>query len=236
MPQIANSWSPEIIPSYPSPTTTTNKMSTEEQPKMESIGYTPETIQIVATRTDPDTEISPYQASWPQTFTQVAARIQSALGPSALKVEHVGSTSVPDLAAKPIIDVLLVVIDPSDEDSYVPKLEDLGFVLHFRQPKWHGHRFLALALDEDDVEINVHVHRAGCQVATDFLTFRDFLRDNAWARDEYAEAKRKAAETSNGEKGGRLQYQKEKADVLNRLKARALKEKPSPTCTDCCVG
>lgn len=222
--------------SYRSPITITTTTSLEEKPNMESVGYTPVTIEIVAKRTDPDTEISAYQASWPQIFTQVAARIQSALGPSALKLEHVGSTSVPNLAAKPIIDVLLEVDDPSNEGSYIPQLEELGFVLHFRQPKWHGHRFLALALDEHDAEINVHVHRAGCQVAAEFITFRDFLRDNDWAREEYAEAKRKAAETSNEEKGGRLQYQKEKAAVLDRLKARALEESPSPPCTRCCVG
>ncbi|KAG6362764.1 hypothetical protein INS49_007858 [Diaporthe citri] len=210
--------------------------SPEGKPNMESVGYTPSTLEMVARRTDPDIEIFTYQTSWPQTFTEVAARMQSALGHSALKLEHVGSTSVPDLAAKPIIDILLEVDDPSDEGAYVPQLEDLGFTLHFRQPKWHGHRFLALALDEHDAEINVHVHRAGCQIAAQFLTFRDFLRDNSWARDEYAEAKRKAAETSNEEKGGRLQYQRQKAAVLDRLKARALEESPSPPCTDCRVG
>lgn len=203
---------------------------------MESTGYTPATLEIITKRSDPPTEIRPYQTSWPETFTQVASRIKSALGPLALRLEHVGSTSVPNLAAKPIIDILLEVSDPSDEGAYVPALEDLGFILHFRQPKWHGHRFLALALNEHGVEINVHVHRAGCQIADQFLVFRDFLRDNAWARDEYAEAKRRAAETSNEEMGGRLQYQREKADVLNRLKARALAEKPSPECTDCRVG
>ncbi|KAL2284785.1 hypothetical protein FJTKL_08624 [Diaporthe vaccinii] len=203
---------------------------------MESIGYTSATLEVLAKRTDPDTEISPYQTSWPQTFNQVAARIQSALGESALRLEHVGSTSVPRLAAKPIIDILLEVVDPSNENAYVPKLEELGFILHFRQPKWHGHRFLALALNEHDAEINVHVHRAGCQVAAQFLTFRDFLRDNAWAREQYVEAKRKAAETSNEEKGGRLQYQREKAAVLDRLKARALEENPSPPCSHCRVG
>lgn len=201
---------------------------------MEAVGYTPKTLEIIAPRPDPDTEISLYQESWPETFSQVAARIESALGSSALKLEHVGSTSVPGLAAKPIIDILLEVSDPSDEAGYVPQLENLGFVLIFRQPKWHGHRFLAIS--EQEAEVNVHVHKEGCQVAADFLTFRDFLRDNASARDEYAEAKRKAAETSNMEKGGRLRYQREKAEVLERLKAVALDEKPSPKCTNCRVG
>ncbi|KAG8157150.1 hypothetical protein KVR01_012858 [Diaporthe batatas] len=205
-----------------------------EAHNMEAEGYTPKTLEIVARRADPDVAISPYQDSWPKTFTRVAARMRAALGPQVARLEHVGSTSVPGLAAKPIVDVLLEVSNPADEASYLPALEALGFTLLFRQPKWHGHRFLFV--DEKDVEVNVHVHREGCRIAADFLTFREFLRDNAWARDEYVEAKRRAAETSNGEKGGRLRYQMEKAEVLNRLKGWALGEKPSPACAACCVG
>lgn len=201
---------------------------------MEAVGYTPKTLEIVARRADPDVAISPYQDSWPKTFTKVADRMNSVLGSKALKLEHVGSTSAPGLAAKPIIDVLLEVSNPADEDSYLPALESLGFTLLFRQPKWHGHRFLFI--EEKEAEVNVHIHRQGCQIAADFLTFRGFLRDNEWARTEYVEAKRKAADTSNGEKGGRLRYQKEKAEVLERLKGRALGEKPSPPCAACCVG
>ncbi|POS72968.1 hypothetical protein DHEL01_v208638 [Diaporthe helianthi] len=201
---------------------------------METVGYTPKTLEIVARRSDPDVEISPYQESWPKTFTRVADRMNLVLGSDALRLEHVGSTSVPGLAAKPIIDILLEVSNPADEDPYLPALESLGFILLFRQPKWHGHRFLFV--EEEDAEVNVHVHRQGCKIAVDFLTFRAFLLDNEWARDEYTEAKRKAADTSNEEKGGRLLYQSEKAEVLDRLKARALREKPSPPCTDCRVG
>lgn len=201
---------------------------------MEAVGYTSKTLEVVARRADPDVKIFDYQESWPKTFTRVAASMQTALGPKAVKLEHVGSTSVPGLAAKPIVDVLLEVSDPSDEGSYLPELESLGFTLLFRQPKWHGHRFLYV--DERDAEINVHIHRQGCQIAADFLTFRNFLRDHEGARNEYTAAKRKAAETSNGEKGGRLRYQKEKADVLNRLKAIALGAKPSPPCACCRVG
>ncbi|KAL1871911.1 hypothetical protein Daus18300_004545 [Diaporthe australafricana] len=206
----------------------------EEERNMESVGYTPATIQVVTKRVDPDIEISPYQPSWPVTFSQVASRITSSLGPMALKLEHVGSTSVPGLAAKPIIDVLLEVSDPSAEIEYIPRLKSLGFVLYIRQPKFHGHRFLAV--DQAKVEINLHVHRAGCQIASQFLIFRDFLRANDWARDEYAEAKVKAAATSNDEKGGRVRYQKEKEAVLNRLKAKALAERPSSSCACCVVG
>lgn len=220
-------------------TPATKIATTTEEPNMEPVGYTPATMEVLEKRPDPDTEIIPYQNSWPETFTEVSSRMKAALAPSALKrLEHVGSTSVTGLAAKPIIDVVLEVADPSDEASYVPQLEGLGFVLYFRQPKWHGHRFLARAVPEngDGVEVNVHVHRAGCQIAARFLVLRDFLRRNAWARKEYVEAKMKAAETANEEKGGRLQYQLEKAFVLEWLKAVAFEETPSPCCTDCRVG
>lgn len=201
---------------------------------MDPIGYTPTTMEIVAKRVDPQIEIIPYQASWPVTFSNVASRITSALGPQVIRLEHVGSTSVPGLDAKPICDILLEVSDPSKENLYIPALESLGFVHYFRQPKWHGHRFLAV--DQADVEINLHVHRENCQVAAQFLTFRDFLRENAWARDEYAEAKRKAADSSNDEDGGRARYQMQKSAVLNRLKVQAITETPSPPCTGCVVG
>ena len=68
--------------------------------------------------------------SWPT----ASAR---ALGDRVLALEHVGSTSVPDLPAKPIIDIDLTVTDSSDEAAYVPALEQVGFVLQVREPGWH---------------------------------------------------------------------------------------------------
>src|SRR5437764_5073882 len=86
--------------------------------------------------------LSPYDSGWSFLFQQQAIRIQSALGDRALLIEHVGSTSVPNLAAKPIIDILLVVTDSGDESSYVPALEAVGYVLRIREPDWHQHRML----------------------------------------------------------------------------------------------
>src|SRR5215831_13086698 len=77
---------------------------------------------------------------WPEQFECQARRIEAALGGCALQIEHVGSTSVPGLAAKPVIDILLVVADSADEPSYVPALEAVGFVLRIREPGWHEHR------------------------------------------------------------------------------------------------
>jgi len=64
-----------------------------------------------------------YDPLWPEYFAREAWRIKNVLGNRALRVEHVGSTSVPGLIAKPIIDILLVVADSADEPSYVPALE-----------------------------------------------------------------------------------------------------------------
>src|SRR4051812_45485070 len=77
---------------------------------------------------------------WPAQFEMLATRIRSALGDRALAVEHVGSTSVPGLAAKPIIDIDMTVADPRDEPSYVPDLEAVGFRLLLREPGWHEQR------------------------------------------------------------------------------------------------
>src|SRR5688572_6826440 len=84
--------------------------------------------------------LADYDAAWVVSFQREAARIRAALGAAALAVEHVGSTSVPGLVAKPIVDIVLVVVDSSDEAGYVPALEAAGYVLRIREPNWFEHR------------------------------------------------------------------------------------------------
>jgi GrpB-like predicted nucleotidyltransferase (UPF0157 family) len=74
---------------------------------------------------------------WAAQYAREEERIRTALGPRAVQVEHVGSTSVPGLAAKPVIDIVLAVADSSDEIAYLPDLEAAGFVLKFREPEWY---------------------------------------------------------------------------------------------------
>src|SRR4051794_15353366 len=97
--------------------------------------------------------LAEYDPGWPASFQRERERIGAALGPRALLVEHVGSTSVPGLAAKPIIDVLLAVADSSDEPAYVPALEASGYVLRIREPEWFEHRMLI----RGDPDAQVHV-------------------------------------------------------------------------------
>jgi GrpB-like predicted nucleotidyltransferase (UPF0157 family) len=126
-----------------------------------------------------------YDPRWPDLFRREADRIRLALGRRALLIEHTGSTSVPGLAAKPLIDMLLVVTDSSDEDSYRPVLESAGYVLQIREADWHEHRMFK----GPDTDINLHVFSTGCPEIERILGFRDWLRRNAADRDLYARTK-----------------------------------------------
>jgi len=135
-------------------------------------------------------QIMDYDPLWPGVFRYEADRIRTLLGCQALQIEHTGSTSVPGLAAKPIIDILLVVADSSDEPVYAPILERAGYSLRIREPNWHEHRmFKGPAAD-----INLHVFSSGCPEINRILNFRDWLRSNAVDRDLYERTKRDLAE------------------------------------------
>ena len=126
-----------------------------------------------------------YDPHWPRLFWRESVRIRAALGRRALRIEHTGSTSVPGLAAKPVIDVLLVVADSADEDAYLPALEAAGYALRIREPGWHEHRMFK----GPDTDTNLHVFSTGCPEIDRVLTFRDWLRNNPSDREYYASAK-----------------------------------------------
>ena len=105
-------------------------------------------------------------------------------------MEHVGSTSVPGLAAKPIIDILLVVPDSSDEQAYVLALDAAGYVLRVREPGWFEHRMFK----GPDTDINLHVFTAGAAEIDRMLLFRDWLRASDADRDAYLQVKRDLAQ------------------------------------------
>lgn len=130
-----------------------------------------------------------YDLHWPEAFTQEADRIRSILGDKIIRLEHVGSTSVPGLCAKPIIDMLLVVKKSADEPSYVPDLEEAGYVLRIREPDWFEHRMFK----GPDMDINLHVFSERASEVDRMLLFRNWLRSNEDDRDKYAQAKRSLA-------------------------------------------
>jgi len=133
--------------------------------------------------------LAEYDPQWPALFDREAARIRAVLGDTAVRVEHVGSTSVPGLAAKPIIDILLAVPDSADEQTYVPALQATGYVLRIREPDWFEHRLFK----GPDTNINLHVFTVGAAEIDRMLLFRDRLRADDADRDAYLQVKRDLA-------------------------------------------
>jgi len=158
------------------------KPMSEEQMLKITVGAPPKQINGPVTLVD-------YDPAWPKLYELEAARIKAALGEKALQIEHVGSTSVPGLIAKPIIDILLVVIDSADEQSYVPLLEAANYTLRIREPNWHEHRLFK----GPDTNINLHVFSKGSAETERMLIFRDWLRGNSQDRNRYAKSKQKLA-------------------------------------------
>lgn len=131
--------------------------------------------------------IAAYDELWPTRFSELDRQIRGALGDIALEIEHVGSTSVPGLAAKDVIDIDLTVADPQDEPQYVPALENIGYTLVVRERSYQ-HRMLRL----DRPRANLHVFGPDCPETIRHKMFRDWLRTHPDDRDLYAEAKRSA--------------------------------------------
>lgn len=134
-------------------------------------------------------EVVDYDPAWPAAYESWRERLAAALGPAALRIDHVGSTAVPGLVAKPVIDVQVSVADLDDESSYVPAIESIGVQLRSRD-RWH--RFFRPFADRPR-DVQVHVCPIGSQWESDHLAFRDRLRGDAEARRRYAEVKRRAA-------------------------------------------
>jgi GrpB-like predicted nucleotidyltransferase (UPF0157 family) len=131
--------------------------------------------------------LSDYDARWPDVFTRHERQIRATLGSSALLVEHVGSTSVPLLSAKPIIDIILGVANSANEQDYVQPLESQGYVLRIREPDWFEHRLLKVP------NVNLHVFSKGCEEIVRMLQFRDWLRTHEDDRLYYQTSKQQLA-------------------------------------------
>jgi GrpB-like predicted nucleotidyltransferase (UPF0157 family) len=128
--------------------------------------------------------LEPPDPEWPSRFEQVAAEIRGALGDRIRLLAHVGSTSVPGLAAKPIIDLALE--HSADEASCAPAILDLGYDLRVREPDWFEHRVLRGPNDD----VNLHVFTNGASEIDRVIRFRDRLRSNGTERRRYELAKK----------------------------------------------
>lgn len=130
-------------------------------------------------------ELVPSDRQWSVMYEVEERRIRDTLGNEARLIEHVGSTSVPGLAAKPILDVVLAVTDSSAEAEYVPQLEVAGYEMKLREPDWYEHRLLTRA----EPKVNLHVFSEGCEEIERMIVFRDRLRESESDRARYSRLK-----------------------------------------------
>jgi GrpB-like predicted nucleotidyltransferase (UPF0157 family) len=159
--------------------------------------------------------LEPYSAEWPVLFEREARCIETALEGLAIDVHHAGSTSVPGLRAKPIIDIALAVPDSTDEDQYVPALVEAGYEFFMREPDWFEHRLLRRI----EPRVNLHVFTVGSPEIDRMLAFRDHLRRNSDDRSLYESAKLSLAER---EWDTIQDYADAKTQVVSEILARAL--------------
>jgi GrpB-like predicted nucleotidyltransferase (UPF0157 family) len=159
-------------------------------------------------------ELRDYDPHWPVLYAREETRIRAALGDRVVRIEHTGSTSVPGLAAKAIIDIALEVPDTTDEASYVPDLERAGYILRRREPDWYEHR----AFKGPDTNTTVHTFSAGCEEFDRMVRFRNRLRADADDRALYEATKR---ELASSEWTHMQQYADAKTDVVREILRRA---------------
>ncbi len=162
-------------------------------------------------------EITDPDPGWPRRYDELAGRIREALGWRVLQLEHVGSTSVPGLAAKPVIDIDLTVADPEHERDYTPALEAIRFRLVIREPWRCGHRALVL----EQPRCNLHVYGFDSPEPVRHRILRDWLRGNPDERERYAAAKRQAAAAANAGREHVMQYNARKQQVIREIYHRA---------------
>jgi GrpB-like predicted nucleotidyltransferase (UPF0157 family)/ubiquinone/menaquinone biosynthesis C-methylase UbiE len=163
-------------------------------PKPDRANYSDDDIESAWVNEPPQLNstvaLAEYDPEWPRLYEREAERIRGVLGHGVVRIEHIGSTSVPGLCAKTIIDIILIVPDSSDEAAYLPPLEEAGYRLVIREPDWDHHR----AFKGPDTDINLHVYSPTTKEIERYLLFRDHLRTHDADRALYADTKRELAQ------------------------------------------
>jgi GrpB-like predicted nucleotidyltransferase (UPF0157 family) len=189
------------------------KQTTEAEMRMYTVG--------APTPLEGPVQLVEYDPAWPVQFEREATRIRSALGERVRRLEHAGSTSVPGLAAKPVIDIVLAVPGSADEAGYVPALEAAGYVLRIREPDWHEHRMLK----GPDQDVKLHVFSESSPEIERMLLFRDRLRSDPAERELYERAKRELAAR---EWKYVQHYADAKGEIVEAILERAHAPRPGP--------
>jgi GrpB-like predicted nucleotidyltransferase (UPF0157 family) len=173
--------------------------------------YTITTVELIGGVEKREIKVVPFDPAWPQRFAEERAKIVAALGVRAVRVDHIGSTSIPGLAAKPIIDIQLSVKDVADEEDYLAVLVAIGYHLRVREP---GHRLVRTA----DLGVHVHCCNAGSEWERRHLLFRDWLRYDQVDRVAYGESKNQLAKRDWPDMNS---YAEAKSALISEITARA---------------
>lgn len=161
--------------------------------------------------------LKPYDDRWPALFKREKNRISKILKDRALMIEHIGSTSVPGLTAKPIIDILLVVEDAGKEELYVNDLCEHGYILRIKEPDFENHHMFK----GPDTDINLHVFSKGSKEIEKYLLFRNYLRHHDDARQLYEDTKKELAKKTWKYVQN---YADAKTDVVQKILKAAIEE------------
>jgi GrpB-like predicted nucleotidyltransferase (UPF0157 family) len=174
-------------------------------------------------RFDPAIRVVEYDSEWPIAASEEIGRLREALGSAAVRLEHIGSTSVPGLAAKPILDYLLAVASIEATTVYVDPLEELGY-LFARDPETPDFHFFGKPPERPRTH-HLHVCEVGSAHELRHLAVRDFLRTHSDEVARYAALKRAIAARHPND---RLAYIEGKEDYMTDLEARAVAWSLSP--------
>ncbi|KQR18948.1 hypothetical protein ASF79_14700 [Agreia sp. Leaf335] len=175
-------------------------------------------------------ELVEYDPAWPTQARQIGDRLSELLGLRAIRIDHVGSTAVEGLPAKPVIDIDVTVADPADEAGYVSRLQEAGFVLTVREPWWHEHRLFRGGRRSDDrvaptdggPATNIHIFGPDSPEPIKHLVFRNWLRASASDRKLYADTKRAAAAAQRDDDAV-MDYNARKQTVILDIYERAFR-------------
>lgn len=173
-------------------------------------------VGLIGGREKREVQIHEYDERWPSMFEQHAIKIRDALKDVALRIEHIGSTSVPGLAAKPIIDILVVVAHPEDEASYLLALLQAGYELRVREPEFDEHRMVRTP----ERDVHVHIFPPQSKEIGRYIAFRNQLRSNEEDRSAYERAKRTLA---SREWEDMNEFAEAKTEVVEAIIAKGLR-------------
>lgn len=182
----------------------------------------PQEVGLIGGMEKRDIVIEEYNNIWPELFEIQKKKICRVLGDAVLRIEHIGSTAVPGLSAKPIIDILIVLEKPQNEETYLPVLTQLGYELRVREPDFDEHRMMRTP----ERDVHIHFYPYYSKEIDRYLIFRDQLRSNSTDRKLYEQTKRKLSEQEWDDTND---YAEAKSKIVEAIIVKGLANKNTST-------